>query len=111
MSTWHWPPSSEIEWAAFVARFSSTSFSKTDAQTLAFVQQHRLARLSMWSANRDQSCGPNYPDVKVVSDVCSGIQQQPGAFGVLDSERADVEYESFKGHKLDRKMAELLRRY
>jgi endoglucanase len=32
-----------------------------------------------------------------------------GAFGVLDSERADVQYEDFKGHKLDRKMLELVR--
>jgi len=31
-----------------------------------------------------------------------------GAFGVMDSERADVQYENFKGHKLDRKMLELL---
>lgn len=34
-----------------------------------------------------------------------------GAFGVLDSERADVQYEDFNGHKLDRKMLELLRKY
>jgi endoglucanase len=34
-----------------------------------------------------------------------------GAFGVLDSERTDVKYEDFKGHKLDRKMLELLRSY
>ena len=34
-----------------------------------------------------------------------------GDFGVLDSNRADVEYEDFRGHKLDRKMLELLRRY
>jgi len=34
-----------------------------------------------------------------------------GSFGVLDSERQDVSYEDFKGHKLDRKMLELLRRY
>ena len=34
-----------------------------------------------------------------------------GAFGVLDSERADVQYEDFKGHKLDRKMLELVRRF
>lgn len=53
------------------------------AQTLAFAEQHRLGRLSMWSANRDQSCGPNYPDVTVVSDVCSGVEQQPGAFGAV----------------------------
>ncbi|HWH69189.1 MAG TPA: cellulase family glycosylhydrolase [Candidatus Sulfotelmatobacter sp.] len=34
-----------------------------------------------------------------------------GAFGVLDSQRADVQYEEFRGHKLDREMLELLRRY
>lgn len=34
-----------------------------------------------------------------------------GDFGVLDSGRADVAYEDFKGHKLDRKMLELIRRY
>ncbi len=32
-----------------------------------------------------------------------------GTFGVLDSERADVKYEEYKGHKLDRKMLEVLR--
>jgi len=32
-----------------------------------------------------------------------------GSFGVLDSERADVEYEDFRGHKLDRRMLELVR--
>ncbi|HEY4301182.1 MAG TPA: cellulase family glycosylhydrolase [Candidatus Didemnitutus sp.] len=31
-----------------------------------------------------------------------------GTFGVLDSGREDVAYEDFKGHKLDRKMLELL---
>ena len=34
-----------------------------------------------------------------------------GSFGILDSGRADVEYEDFRGHKLDRKMLELLQRY
>jgi endoglucanase len=32
-----------------------------------------------------------------------------GNFGVLDSGRIDVNYEDFKGHKVDRKMLELLR--
>jgi len=32
-----------------------------------------------------------------------------GSFGVLDSNRKDVEYEDFRGHKLDREMLELLR--
>ena len=34
-----------------------------------------------------------------------------GAFGVLDSGRADVQYEDFAGHKLDRKLLQLLQRY
>ena len=33
-----------------------------------------------------------------------------GDFGILDSDREDVSYENFKGHKLDRKMLELLKR-
>ncbi len=32
-----------------------------------------------------------------------------GSFGVLDSNRADVQYENCQGHKLDRKMLELLK--
>ena len=34
-----------------------------------------------------------------------------GSFGVLDSERSDVRYEAFEGHKLDRKLMDLLQRY
>lgn len=34
-----------------------------------------------------------------------------GSFGILDSGRADVNYEDFHGHKLDRQMLELLREY
>jgi endoglucanase len=34
-----------------------------------------------------------------------------GGFGILDSEREDVQYEDFKGHKLDRKMLELIREF
>lgn len=34
-----------------------------------------------------------------------------GQFGVLDSGRQDVAYEDYKGHKLDRTMLELLRKY
>ncbi len=32
-----------------------------------------------------------------------------GGFGIVDSERADVTYESFRGHQLDRRMLDLLR--
>jgi len=34
-----------------------------------------------------------------------------GHNGFIDSGRTDVAYEDFNGHKLDRKMLELLRRY
>lgn len=34
-----------------------------------------------------------------------------GSFGILNSGRDDVDYEDFRGHKLDRKMLELLKRY
>ena len=34
-----------------------------------------------------------------------------GSFGVLDSARTDVAYEDFHGHKLDRKMLDLLLKY
>jgi len=31
--------------------------------------------------------------------------------GVLDSNRADVKYEDFRGHKLDRQMLDLLKQF
>ena len=34
-----------------------------------------------------------------------------GSFGVMDSERRDVNYEDYKGHKLDRRMLELLKEH
>ena len=34
-----------------------------------------------------------------------------GPFGILDSERADVDYVDYKGHKLDKKMLDILQRY
>jgi len=34
-----------------------------------------------------------------------------GNFGILDSGRKDVEYEDYQGHKLDRKLLDLLQRY
>lgn len=37
-----------------------------------------------------------------------GLWNLRGNFGVLDSERADVSYEEFRGHQLDRKMLEIL---
>jgi aryl-phospho-beta-D-glucosidase BglC (GH1 family) len=34
-----------------------------------------------------------------------------GSFGILDSQRDDIEYEDFHGHQLDRKMLDLLQRF
>jgi hypothetical protein len=34
-----------------------------------------------------------------------------GSFGVLDSGRTDVAYEDWFGHKLDRKLLELMKKY
>ena len=56
-------------------------FSLADAaQLLSFAQRHHLRRLSMWSVNRDQACGPNYADVAIVSPNCSGVNQKSAAF-------------------------------
>jgi chitinase len=56
-------------------------FGLDDAQALlAFADSRHLRRLSMWSINRDQACGPNYANVSVVSPNCSGIDQKPSAF-------------------------------
>jgi len=40
-----------------------------------------------------------------------GMWNLSGIFGVMDSDRDDVEYENFHGHKLDRKMLNLLQKY
>lgn len=56
-------------------------FTLDDARTLnAFVREHGVGRVSMWSANRDIACGENYADVKVVSNHCSGTDQPQYAF-------------------------------
>lgn len=49
-------------------------FSLDDAKSLnEFALLNGLGRVSMWSANRDIPCGVNYVDLKVVSDLCSGV--------------------------------------
>ncbi len=52
------------------------TFGLNDAKRLnAFGQDKGLGRMSMWSLNRDTTCGPHYADVTRVSDSCSGIVQ------------------------------------
>jgi chitinase len=63
---------------------ASERFQLADARALlAFARKNHLQRLSMWSLNRDQGCGPNYADVEVVSSNCSGVAQNSGAFTAI----------------------------
>jgi chitinase len=53
-------------------------FTLGDAKGLnQFALNHGVGRMSMWSANRDITCGGNYVNTKVVSTSCSGVQSQP----------------------------------
>jgi len=55
-----------------------------------FARSNKISRMSMWSANRDRSCGDNYVNLKVVSDSCSGIDQG-------DKHFASILEEGFEG--------------
>lgn len=61
--------------------FEDEVLSLEDASQLnKFARENGIARMSMWSANRDVECGSNYTTIKIVSDSCSGIKQGAGAF-------------------------------
>lgn len=65
---------------------TSEVFTLDDAEELnAFAREVKMARMSMWSLNRDRACGPNYPDHSVVSDACSGVPQNVTFASVLSS--------------------------
>jgi chitinase len=56
-------------------------FGLRDAEELhEFANRNNLGRISLWSMNRDRECSANYPDVSIVSDSCSGVTQEAGAF-------------------------------
>ncbi|HWA51863.1 MAG TPA: carbohydrate-binding protein [Patescibacteria group bacterium] len=59
-------------------------FTLDDAKVLnTFIEQNQIARLSMWSANRDIECGENYVNTQIVSDSCSGVKEDKFAFSNL----------------------------
>lgn len=59
-------------------------FTLDDAQQLnTFAHDTHLGRVSMWSSNRDATCGPNYDDLSRVSDACSGIAQGESSFSAI----------------------------
>jgi len=65
-------------------------FTLDDAKQLnKFARSKGVARMSMWSANRDIVCGSNYTDTKVVSDSCSGVKQQAHSFANVLGEGFD----------------------
>ena len=45
------------------------------------------------------------------ADIGWALWNFRGSFGILDSGRTDVQYEQWRGHKLDRKFLELLQKY
>lgn len=66
---------------------TTETFTLDDARAFtAFASDRGLARLSMWSINRDHTCGPNYPFTGTVSTQCSGVDQGDETFaGVLSN--------------------------
>lgn len=56
-------------------------FTLEDAAALSrFANKQGMSRISFWSANRDRACDANWPDPRQVSDSCSGVAQEDGAF-------------------------------
>lgn len=66
---------------------SNEVFTINDAKDLnSFARSQGVGRMSMWSANRDLTCGSNYINLQVVSSSCSGVNQQGKTFAeYLDS--------------------------
>jgi chitinase len=59
-------------------------FTLNDAEGLnRFARAHGMSRMSMWSANRDLTCGSNYINLRVVSDSCSGVAQTQYQFASI----------------------------
>jgi chitinase len=48
-----------------------------------FAKAHGVGRVSMWSLNRDRTCGSNYTTLTVVSDSCSGVAQGTQSFAKI----------------------------
>lgn len=60
---------------------SKEVFTLEDAKALnTFALSNGVGRMSMWSANRDVECGANYVNEAVVSNSCSGVEQDKFAF-------------------------------
>lgn len=74
-------------------------FTLDDASGLASLAARRgLGRVSFWSLNRDSQCDSAFPDVAVLSDVCSGVAQEQlefaVAFSTLGADRSPTRVEA-----------------
>lgn len=53
------------------------TFNLADAAKLvSFANQNGLARVSIWSLNRDSQCGSSFARLGVLSSACSGVAQE-----------------------------------
>lgn len=60
---------------------SAEVFTLADAAGLnAWATTTGLGRMSMWSLNRDATCGTSFTDTNRVSNVCSGVDQGDQSF-------------------------------
>ena len=50
-------------------------------------------------------------DVLTGYNIGYALWNLKGGFGILDSDRDDVDYVDYRGHKLDKKMLDLLKKY
>jgi hypothetical protein len=50
-------------------------------------------------------------DILTPSGIGYALWNFRGDFGIIDSGRSDIEYDEWYGHKLDRKLLELLKRH
>jgi chitinase len=63
------------------------SLSVADAGKVAvFARSHGMARVSLWSLNRDSECGATFAVLRVHSNYCSGVVQKPRQFSTLFAE-------------------------
>lgn len=81
-------------------------FTLDDASDLAGLAARRgLGRVSFWSLNRDSQCDSAFPDVAVLSDVCSGVAQDrlefAVAFSTLGADRTPTRVESTVPPRVD----------
>ncbi len=64
---------------------SGEQFTTADAAGLkTFAEQKRIARVSIWSVNRDQPCAQSY-GVPMLSNTCSSTSQTPLEFSTIFS--------------------------